>query len=34
LLMQGAGNIGALASNLAASQLRESMMTSFVKEAS
>ncbi len=32
LLMQGAGNIGTLASNLAASQLRESVMTSLVKE--
>jgi UDP-N-acetylmuramate--alanine ligase len=34
LLMQGAGNIGALASNLAASQLRESVITSLVKEVS
>jgi UDP-N-acetylmuramate--alanine ligase len=34
LLMQGAGNIGALASNLAASQLRESLITSSDKEAS
>lgn len=34
LLMQGAGNIGTLASNLAASNLCHSVMTSSVKEAS
>lgn len=32
LLMQGAGNIGMLASNLASTQLRESVLTTSVKE--